>query len=64
MQYITVANGMAYLNDKKGNDKLPDLTGTVKFETGPLTGSLNIKIAMWKRDNGFSFKITEARDEN
>ena len=62
MEYITVANGTLYTNDKGSNDKLPDYTGPVKFEHPALSGA-NVKIAMWKRDKGYSFKITEVRDE-
>ena len=62
MEYITIANGTLYSNDKKGNDKLPDFTGPVNFEH-PALSSGTIKIAMWKRDTGYSFKITEVRDE-
>lgn len=62
MEYITVANGATWKNDKKGNDKLPDYTGNIDFEHPSLAGK-KTKIALWKRDDGFSLKITEIRDE-
>ena len=35
-------------NDKKGNEKAPDYTGTVTFGDG-----YKMRVALWKRNDGF-----------
>ena len=65
-EYIKVGNGVAYANDKKGNEKSPDLSGpiTIIDKDG---SERELRVAIWEaakeKDYKYSVAVQEVKEE-